>query len=131
MKVIETFVSASVHEKDGKKFIRVRFQTEADKWMTAFNPQGIASVEWVQRVSKSTGNMRTQTRFPVQVSFVEPKVIGSDVCDKCIIAPRDFVPASVAQADANDLAVLANAVVKSSSPATAPATAPIAEETLA
>ena len=108
METIETFVTASIHvSPKGIKFIRVRFQANEAQWLTAFNPAGVSSVEWVQRISRTTGKQRIQSRFPVKVSFKRSHVIGSDVVESCVIAPRDFTPTEMAAADAGDLAALA------------------------
>lgn len=110
METIETFVTASIHvSPKGAKFIRVRFQVDADTWLTAFNPTGVASVEWVQRVSRTTGKQRIQSRFPVKVSFKRSVVVGADVVESCAIAPRDFTPTEMAAADEGDLAALTGA----------------------
>lgn len=110
METIETFVTASIHvSPKGIKFIRVRFQANEAQWLTAFNPAGVSSVEWVQRISRVTGKQRIQSRFPVRVSFKRSSVVGSDVVESCVIAPRDFTPTEMAAADAGDLAALAGA----------------------
>ena len=110
METIETFVTASIHvNQKGTRFIRARFQVDADTWLTAFNPEGVASVEWVQRVSRTTGKQRTQSRFPVRVSFKRSTVVGADVVESCAIAPRDFTPTEMAAADEGDLAALTGA----------------------
>ena len=110
METIETFVTASIHvSPKGIKFIRVRFQANEAQWLTAFNPAGVSSVEWVQRISRTTGNQRIQSRYPVRVSFTRSRVVGSDVVESCVIAPRDFTPVEMSPADAGDLAALAGA----------------------
>lgn len=107
MEHIETFVTATVHTSPkGARFIRARFQAGNAEWLTSFNPKGIATVEWTQRVSKTTGARRTQTRFPVLVSFTRSSVVGSDVVAACTIKPRDFTPHEMEPADAADLAAL-------------------------
>lgn len=132
MEKIDTFVTATVHQKDGKRFIRIRFQASGDTYLTAFNPKGVSTVQWVQRVSHTTGKVQTQTRWPVTVRFTRDAVVGSDVV-KAELAPRDFTPQAIAAADAADLAAL-DAVQAPATPAAAPAaTAPEepAEEPLA
>ena len=110
METIETFVTSSIHvSPKGVKFIRARFQVDGNTWLTAFNPKGVASVEWVQRISRTTGKQRIQSRFPVKVSFKRSSVVGSDVVESCVIAPRDFTPVEVSPADVGDLAALAGA----------------------
>ena len=104
---VETFVTATIHTNSkGTRFIRIRFQAEDNVWFTAFNPTGIKDVEWVQRVSRTTGSVRTQTRFPVLVTFERDSVVGSDVVRNCIIKPREFVAKEMEAADAADLAAL-------------------------
>lgn len=104
---VETFVTASVHQNEkGTQFIRVRFQAGDTAWFTAFNPKGIKDVEWVQRTSRTTGAVRTQTRFPVLVTFERDSVVGSDVVRNCVIKPREFVAQEMTAADAADLAAL-------------------------
>ena len=108
METIETFVTASIHvNQKGTKFIRIRFQVDADTWFTAFNPTGVASVEWVRRVSRTTGKQRIQSRFPVKVSFAR-SVVGSDVVERCAIAPR-VAPQEMTPAAEEDLAALTGA----------------------
>ena len=121
MEHIETFVTASVHvNKKGTRFIRVRFQAGDAEWLTAFNPKGIASVEWVQRTSRTTGKQRIQSRFPVRVDFARSSVIGSDVVAACVISPRDFTPTEMAPAAAEDLAALGAVAPIAAAPATEP-----------
>ena len=108
MEHIETFVTASLHvSPKGAKFIRVRFQADGETWLTGFNPAGVASVEWVQRVSHTTGKQRIQSRFPVRVSFTRSSVVGSDVVAACELAPRDFTPVEMDAADDADISALA------------------------
>ena len=107
MNTVETFVTASIHQNEkGVKFIRIRFQAGDNVWFTAFNPKGVKDVEWVQRTSRTTGAVRTQTRFPVLVTFERDSVVGSDVVRNCIIKPREFVAKEMEAADAADLAAL-------------------------
>ena len=104
---VETFVTATIHTNSkGTRFIRIRFQAEDNVWFTAFNPTGIKDVEWVQRVSRTTGSVRTQSRFPVLVTFERDSVVGSDVVRNCVIKPRDFVAQEMAAADEADLEAL-------------------------
>ena len=104
---VETFVTATIHTSPkGMKFIRARFQVDDQVWLTAFNPAGVASVEWVQRVSRTTGSVKTQTRYPVLVTFERDSVVGSDVVRSCTIAPRAFVAKEMAEAPAADLEAL-------------------------
>jgi len=130
MNTIETFVTASIHTSPkGAKFIVARFQVDADTWFTAFNPVGVKDIEWVQRVSKTTGKQRIQSRFPVRVSFQRSSVVGSDVVEKCTLAPRDFTPTEMAAADDADLGALTGA--KGASVALPAAPAADADEPLA
>lgn len=122
MEKIDTFVTASIHQKDGNRFIRIRFQASGDTYLTAFNPKGVSTVQWVQRVSRTTGKVRTQTRWPVTVRFTRDAVVGSDVV-KAELAPRDFTPQAIAAADAADLAAL-DAVQAPVQPTAAAAQAP-------
>lgn len=104
---VETFVTATIHTNSkGTRFIRIRFQAEDNVWFTAFNPTGIKDVEWVQRVSRTTGSVRTQTRFPVLVTFERDSVVGSDVVHNCVIKPREFVAKEMEAADVADLEAL-------------------------
>lgn len=119
MEKIDTFVTASVHTKGDKRFIRVRFQVAGDQYLTAFNPKGVSTVQWVQRTSRTTGKVRTQSRWPVTVRFTRDGVVGSDVV-KAELSPRDFTPQAIAAADAADLAAL-DAVQAPVQPAAAPA----------
>ena len=105
METIETFVTLSVHEgtnADGKpvRFIRARFQVDADTYLTAFNPKGVAKLELVKRVSRTTGKVRTQTRWPVLVRYQRDTVVGSDVVARCELEPRAFVATAMQSADA-------------------------------
>ena len=128
METIETFVTSSIHiSPKGNKFIRARFQVDGQTYLTAFNPKGVASVEWVQRISRTTGKQRIQSRFPVRVSFKRSSVVGSDVVESCIISPRDFTPTEMAAADAGDLEALTNATA----PTATVAVQQVAEEPLA
>ena len=129
MMKIDTFVSATTHTKevvDGegnktvKRFIRIRFNAGNGEWLTAFNPKGVAGVQWVQRVSRATGKTRTQTRWPVTVRFTRDSVVGSDVV-KAELAPRDFTPTAIAAADAADLAALDGVAPVAAPVAAAPA----------
>lgn len=111
METVETFVTLSVHEgtnKDGQKvrFIRARFQVGQEEYLTAFNPTGISKCELVKRVSRTTGKVRTQTRWPVLVRFTRDTVVGSDVVAKCELEPRPFTAQAMQSADAADLAAL-------------------------
>lgn len=110
METIETFVTASIHTSPkGVKFIRVRFQANEAQWLTAFNPQGVAGIEWVQRVSRTTGKQRIQSRFPITVRFQRSSVVGSDVVETCELKPRDFTPQAMEAADDASLAALSGA----------------------
>lgn len=138
METTETFVTLSVHEgtnADGKpvRFIRARFQVGEDAYLTAFNPKGVAKCELVKRVSRSTGKVRTQTRWPVLVRFQRDTVIGSDVVASCTLEPRPFVAQAMQSASADDLAALDAAAAKPAPDAAKPAQAPSepAEEPLA
>ena len=109
METVETFVTLSVHEgknADGLavRFIRARFQAGANQYLTAFNPSGISKIELIRRVSRTTGNTRIQSRWPVLVRFTRDSVVGSDVVSKCIIEPRAFTPTAIQSAPAADLA---------------------------
>ena len=109
METVETFVTLSVHEgtnADGKavRFIRARFQVGENAYLTAFNPTGVAKLELVKRVSRTTGKVRVQTRWPVLVRFTRDTVVGSDVVAECAIEPRAFTPQAMRSADAADLA---------------------------
>lgn len=134
METVETFVTLSVHEgknADGKpvRFIRARFQVGADEYLTAFNPKGVAKLELVKRISRTTGKVRTQTRWPVLVRFTRDSVVGSDVVAECLIEPRAFTPTAMQSAPEADLAAL-DAV--GASQVAKPAQAPVeAEEALA
>ena len=104
---VETFVTATIHTNSkGTRFIRIRFQAEDNVWFTAFNPTGIKDVEWVQRISRTTGSVRTQTRFPVLVTFERDSVVGSDVVRNCVIKPREFVAQEMSAASEEGLAAL-------------------------
>lgn len=128
METVETFVTLSVHEgknADGKavRFIRARFQVGPDEYLTAFNPAGVAKLELVMRVSRTTGKVRTQTRWPVLVRFTRDTVVGSDVVAKCSLEPRAFVATAMQSASADDLAALdavSAPAAKPASPAQAP-----------
>ena len=137
METVETFVTLSVHEgtnADGKsvRFIRARFQVGPEEYLTAFNPAGVSKVELVKRVSRTTGKVRTQTRWPVLVRFQRDTVVGSDVCASCTLEPRAFVAQAMQSADAADLAALDAVSAPAAKPAS-PAQAPSepAEEALA
>lgn len=132
METVETFVSLSVHEgtnAEGKqvRFIRARFQVGTDEYLTAFNPKGVARCELVKRVSRTTGKVRTQTRWPVLVRFQRDNVVGSDVVVSCTLEPRPFTATAMQSADAADLAVL-DAVAAPAAPAAQPAPAPQAPQ---
>ena len=136
METVETFVTLSVHEgknAEGKsvRFIRARFQTGPGEYLTAFNPAGVSKVELVKRISRTTGKVRTQTRWPVLVRFVRDAVVGSDVVASCELEPRAFVAQAMQSADASDLAALdaVAAPARAAAPAAAPAAEP--EEDLA
>ena len=137
METVETFVTLSVHEgknAEGKsvRFIRARFQVGPEEYLTAFNPKGVAKLELVKRVSRTTGKVRTQTRWPVLVRFQRDTVVGSDVCASCTLEPRAFVAQAMQSADAADLAALDAVSAPAAKPAS-PAQAPSepAEEALA
>ena len=137
METVETFVTLSVHEgtnADGKsvRFIRARFQVGENTYLTAFNPTGVSRLELVKRVSRTTGKVRTQTRWPVLVRFQRDTVVGSDVCASCTLEPRAFVAQAMQSADAADLAALDAVSAPAAKPAS-PAQAPSepAEEALA
>lgn len=122
METVETFVTLSVHEGTnavGKavRFIRARFQVGAEEYLTAFNPKGVAKLELVKRVSRTTGKVRTQTRWPVLVRFTRDSVVGSDVVAKCELEPRAFVAAAMQSADAADLAALDAVTAPAAKPA--------------
>ena len=124
METVETFVTLSVHEgtnAEGKavRFIRARFQVGPEEYLTAFNPAGVAKLELVKRVSRTTGKVRTQTRWPVLVRFQRDSVVGSDVVAKCELEPRAFAAQAMQSASADDLAAI-DAV---SAPAAKPAQA--------
>ena len=135
METVETFVTLSVHEGTnaaGKavRFIRARFQVGPEEYLTAFNPTGVSRLELVKRVSRSTGKVRVQTRWPVIVRYVRDTVVGSDVVASCELEPRAFVAQAMQSAPASDLAAFdAVAPAKPAAPATAPAAEP--EEALA
>lgn len=137
METVETFVTLSVHEgtnADGKsiRFIRARFQVGADQFLTAFNPAGVSRVELVKRVSRTTGKVRTQTRWPVLVRFRRDTVVGSDVCASCTLEPRAFVATAMQSANAADLAALDAVSAPAAKPASpAQATSEPEEEALA
>ena len=128
METVETFVTLSVHEgtnAEGKsvRFIRARFQVGADQYLTAFNPAGVSRLELVKRVSRTTGKVRVQTRWPVLVRFQRDSVVGSDVCASCTLEPRAFTPQAMQSASADDLAALdavSAPAAKPASPAQAP-----------
>ena len=127
METVETFVTLSVHEgtnADGKsvRFIRARFQVGPEEYLKAFNPKGVAKLELVKRVSRTTGKVRTQTRWPVLVRFQRDSVVGSDVVASCSLEPRAFVPTAMQSAETADLAALDAAMP--AKPAAAPAQAP-------
>lgn len=130
METVETFVTLSVHEGTnaaGKavRFIRARFQVGENTYLTAFNPAGVARLELVKRVSRSTGKVRTQTRWPVLVRFQRDAVVGSDVVVSCELEPRAFSPTAMQSADAADLAAI-DAASAPAKPAAKPAAAPAA-----
>ena len=111
METVETFVTLSVHEgknAEGKsvRFIRARFQAGPEEYLTAFNPKGVAKLELVKRISRTTGKVRTQTRWPVLVRFQRDSVVGSDVVAKCELEPRAFVATAMQSADSADLAAI-------------------------
>ena len=139
METVETFVTLSVHEGtnvEGKsvRFIRARFQVGPDEYLTAFNPAGVSKVELVKRVSRTTGKVRTQTRWPVLVRFQRDSVVGSDVVSKCVLEPRSFTPTAMQSANAADLAALdavATPAAKPAKPSQAPSEPEEEEEALA
>lgn len=137
METVETFVTLSVHEgknAEGKyvRFVRARFQSGPNEFLTAFNPAGVSRIELVKRVSRTTGKTRVQTRWPVLVRYQRDTVVGSDVVAECIIEPRAFMPTAIQSAPTADLAALdAVGAIQATKP-TAPAQAPVeAEEALA
>lgn len=124
METVETFVTLSVHEgknAEGKsvRFIRARFQVGPEEYLTAFNPAGVAKLELVKRVSRTTGKVRTQTRWPVLVRFQRDTVVGSDVCASCTLEPRAFAATAMQSASAADLAALDEASAPAAKPAQA------------
>ena len=126
METVETFVTLSVHEgknAEGKavRFIRARFQVGAEEYLTAFNPKGVAKLELVKRVSRTTGKVRTQTRWPVVVRFQRDSVVGSDVVAACTLEPRPFVATAMQSAPAADLAALDAVAAPAAKPSQAPA----------
>lgn len=128
METVESFVTLSVHEgtnADGKsvRFIRARFQVGADQFLTAFNPAGVSKVELVKRVSRTTGKVRVQTRWPVLVRFQRDTVVGSDICASCTLEPRAFVAQAMQSADSVDLAAI-DAVSAPAAKPSAPTQAP-------
>ena len=132
METVETFVTLSVHNgtnAEGRKvrFIRARFQVGENAYLTAFNPKGVAKLELVKRVSRTTGKTRVQTRWPVLVRFTRDSVVGSDVVSECVLEPRAFVAQAMQSASAADLAAFdAVAPAQAAKPAV-PAAAPAAE----
>ena len=133
METVETFVTLSVHEGTnaaGKavRFIRARFQVGPEEYLTAFNPAGVSKLELVKRVSRTTGKVRTQTRWPVLVRFTRDTVVGSDVVASCSLEPRPFVAQAMQSADAADLAALDAVGAPAAAPAAAPAQAPAEPE---
>lgn len=136
METVETFVTLSVHEgqnADGKpvRFIRARFQVGAGTYLTAFNPKGVARMELVKRVSRFTGKVRTQTRWPVLVRFQRDTVVGSGVVARCELEPRAFTPQAMQSADVSDLAAIDAVSAPAAEPAAEPAAAAEPEEDLA
>lgn len=128
METVETFVTLSVHEGKnaaGKavRFIRARFQAGAEEYLTAFNPKGVARLELVKRVSRTTGKVRTQTRWPVLVRFQRDSVVGSDVVASCTLEPRAFTPTAMQSAPTADLDAVA-APAEPAEPAARPSQAP-------
>lgn len=122
METVETFVTLSVHEGTnaaGKsvRFIRARFQVGEGEYLTAFNPKGVAKLELVKRISRTTGKVRTQTRWPVLVRFTRDSVVGSDVVAKCELEPRAFVATAMQSADSADLAALDAVAAPAAKPA--------------
>ena len=133
METVETFVTLSVHagtNADGKavRFIRARFQVGEHAYLTAFNPKGVSKLELVKRVSRTTGKVRTQTRWPVLVRFQRDTVVGSDVVASCTLEPRAFVATAMRSADASDLAALDAVAAPAAKPAAKPAQAPSESE---
>ena len=125
METVETFVTLSVHEgtnADGKsvRFIRARFQVGENAYLTAFNPKGVSKLELVKRVSRTTGKVRTQTRWPVIVRFQRDGVVGSDVVAECVLEPRAFVAQAMQSAPAGDLAALDAVAAPAARPSQAP-----------
>ena len=111
METVETFVTLSVHEgknAEGKyvRFIRARFQAGEESYLAAFDRECVSRVELVKRVSRTTGKVRVQTRWPVLVRFNRDSVVGGDIVAECIIEPRAFTPTAMQSADAADLAAL-------------------------
>ena len=139
METVETFVILSVHEgtnAEGKsvRFIRARFQVGENAYLTAFNPKGVAKLELVKRISRTTGKVRVQTRWPVLVRFQRDSVVGSDVVASCSLEPRAFTPTAMQSAEPADLAALdavSAPAAAASAPASAPAAGPEEEEALA
>ena len=135
METVETFVTLSVHEGTNAagmavRFIRARFQVGAGEYLTAFNPKGVAKLELVRRMSRTTGRMRVCTRWPVLVRFQRDSVVGSDVVAKCELEPRAFVAAAMQSANAADLAALDAVAAPAAKPAV-PAQDPSEPEGLA
>ena len=126
METVETFVTLSVHEgvnAEGKavRFIRARFQAGAEEYLTAFNPKGVAKLELVKRVSRTTGKVRVQTRWPVLARFTRDTVVGSDVVTECVLEPRAFVAQAMQSAPAADLdAIAAARAARAAKPSQAP-----------
>ena len=126
METVETFVTLSVHEGTnaaGKavRFIRARFQVGPEEYLTAFNPAGVSKVELVKRISRTTGKVRVQTRWPVIVRYVRDTVVGSDVVASCELEPRAFVAQAMQSAPASDLAAFdAVAPARAAKPSQAP-----------
>lgn len=102
-KNVQAFVTLSTHEKNGKRFIRARFPIGDNEYRTAFNPKGVAQTTWVKRTSKLTGEERVQSRWPVDITFVESETIGDDVVKSCVFKDREFIPAEIEAAQAEDL----------------------------
>ena len=130
METVETFVTLSVHEgtnAEGRKvrFIRARFQVGGNAYLTAFNPAGVAKLELVKRVSRTTGKVRVQTRWPVLVRFTRDTVVGSDVVASCKLEPRAFVAQAMQSAPVADLAAFDE--VAAGATAAKPAAKPAAE----
>lgn len=89
---IEALVTVSVFDVPKGKAIKAEFLAADGTLLTAYNPEGVKSIDWVKRRSNNDGKEYVESRRPIIVTYSCARKAKGNSCiaEDCKLYPIDF-----------------------------------------